>query len=200
VCYDRSGCGKLYRKYEAVFLGFWHTYKILCQLLFKCFANTFIAPLFHHLYPSTEFFVKPKRLTSIVALMSTIRLSYPLFKDYLEEVLKDKVGKLDESSKLLLLNLKAMVVFFIPAVSADVYKLVLGAYVECLINLFLKIRLVRHVFGFFIWRANNIVGPPNLFCKKCGLHFCFGLCLGPSRHLSTVITPCSVRALCLCVL
>jgi hypothetical protein len=52
--------------------------------------------------------------------MSTIRLSYPLFKDYLEEVLKDKVGKLDESSKLLLLNLKAMVVFFIPAVSADV--------------------------------------------------------------------------------
>ena len=175
MCYDRSGCGKLYRKYEAVFLGFWHTYKQLCLLFFKCFANTFIAPLFHHLYPSTEFFVKPKLLSSIVAMMSTIRLSYPLFKDYLDEVLEDKVGKLDESSKILLLNLKSMVVFFIPAVSADVCQLVLGAYVECLKNVSLKIRRVGHVFIFFIWRADNIVSPPTLFREKMWSTFSFWL-------------------------
>jgi hypothetical protein len=125
VAYDNSNCGKPYRKSELCILGFWHTYKQMNLMMYKCFAYPFIGALFHHLYPSTIFFEHPKRLGSIVTILSYVRLAYPLFKnDLAQAIQKLKTAEfLNENALNHLLNLRAFVCFFIPAVRACIHHM-----------------------------------------------------------------------------
>jgi hypothetical protein len=83
-------------------------------MIYKCFSGYFWAPLFHALFPNVKFWVKPKRLSSIIAMMNFVRIAYPYFEEDLEEALAEVGDK--ETAKCHLLNLKAFCIFFIPAV------------------------------------------------------------------------------------
>ena len=58
--YDVSNCGKAFRKLTPVSLAWWHSYKWAAKLLFKVFAADFLAPYYHHLFPTQAFHVEIK--------------------------------------------------------------------------------------------------------------------------------------------
>ena len=66
--YDNSDGGLKFRKYCGVSLGWWHTYKHVALTVWKTFAQTIWAPLFHFLYPGETFYPKSKNLTHVLAL------------------------------------------------------------------------------------------------------------------------------------
>ena len=59
-----------------VFLGHWHVHKFLCVLIWREFKRQIFGPLWHELFPSKKFRIKP-RLKTISALMGYVRLAYP---------------------------------------------------------------------------------------------------------------------------
>jgi hypothetical protein len=86
-------------------------------MIYKCFSGYFWAPLFHSLFPGVKFWEKPKRLTSIIAMMNFVRLAYPYFEEDLEDALAEVKGKSGkETAYCHLQNLKSFCIFFIPAV------------------------------------------------------------------------------------
>ncbi len=116
--FDLSNCGKILRGKVAMMLGIWHPYKDANMLLWKRFGHTFLAPLFHILYPAGIFHTKSPRLTSILSLLSLVRLSYPKWRANLIEVMEcDDVHR---ELKGHLRNLWDLCEFFIPTVSVFV--------------------------------------------------------------------------------
>jgi hypothetical protein len=80
----------------------------------QVFANDFIAPMFHFMFPTREYSVKKQRHTANMVYLSYIRLAYPSFKDQLNTALADQT--MDPRKKVLLKNLQSLCEYFIPAV------------------------------------------------------------------------------------
>jgi hypothetical protein len=112
--YDPCGIGDQLRTFVFVNLGTWHTYKHASLLVYRRFANVFMAGLYHSLYPNSIFFEKP-RLAACTQMFVMIRMAYPSFKANLEEALTHE-DKLLPQSKICLENLKDLCEFYIPTV------------------------------------------------------------------------------------
>jgi hypothetical protein len=74
--YDRSDGGKIIRQNCGVSLGWWHTYKHVALTVWEKFAPTVFAPLFHFLYPGTQFYEKSKNLTHVLAMFQCCMTAY----------------------------------------------------------------------------------------------------------------------------
>ena len=124
--YDKSKCGDELRRKCAVFMGLWHPYKQATILIWRRFATSIIAPLFHHLYPGSSFFTKPKTLTQATTLLTCMRLAYESVKDDIHETLLDY--NLDQGHRALAQNLVDVCEFFIPVVISSTY---LTKFIHC---------------------------------------------------------------------
>ena len=107
------------RKYMAVSLAWWHTYKWSTLLTMKLFSCDFIGPWFHHLFPDRSFNVDYLKLPKATTYLTWIRLAYPSFRSKLNESLEK--NDLNNRQKTLLTNLKDLCEYFIPVVRIYIY-------------------------------------------------------------------------------
>lgn len=100
-------------------LGFWHTFKMAHNLVFRQFSLLFFGPLFHHIIPGHQFFMKPSRLINIQEWFTLLRLS---FDDEVKEELRKAFAdqKMNDYSKSILQSFKDLCNFFIPVVHPTV--------------------------------------------------------------------------------
>jgi hypothetical protein len=82
--YNKRGGGDEFRKYNSVNLAWWHTYKHASLLIWRRFAPTIFAPLWHNLYPGAIFPIKPSRLVGITTHLMYMFMAYPSFKAELD--------------------------------------------------------------------------------------------------------------------
>jgi hypothetical protein len=82
--YDPCGIGTKLRTFVFVNLGTWHTYTHASLLVWKRFADVFLAGLYHTLYPNSMFFLKP-RLVALTQMFVYVKMAYPDFRDSLNE-------------------------------------------------------------------------------------------------------------------
>ena len=112
--YDQSQSGKRFRLLTFNSLAWWHSYKAAFMKLYNRFANEFIAPLFHHLYPGGWFFPKPKHFSNVVLMFVRIRLAYDTFKPDLAKALAKEGVK--PENRCHLQNMLTMCEYLIPSV------------------------------------------------------------------------------------
>lgn len=117
--YDKTDAAKDFRRYCGVTLAWWHTYKWASHKLVNVFAKDFIAPLFHHLFPSTEFNADKMKLSGHTTLLSYIRLAFPSFRQELK--LAVSRGDISQRNQILLENLIKLCEYFIPVVIICVF-------------------------------------------------------------------------------
>jgi hypothetical protein len=107
--YDRSDGGRLMRTYVSCNLGWWHTYKLVALKLWKVFAPSLLAPLWHHLYPNSQFHIKPSSLASVLYHYLALHWSYPSIKDELTGLLSIPA---DQTSLRFMNTVKDLIFFF----------------------------------------------------------------------------------------
>jgi hypothetical protein len=115
MMYDLSGGGAKFRMYTSVNLAWWHSYKHAVAKIWKAFANTIWAPLWHRLYPGSKFPAKaqgPQEASMHLLYMSR---AYPMFRGALEEALLDPAVK--APGKAMLRNIQFLLEYAIPVVS-----------------------------------------------------------------------------------
>ena len=112
--YDLSGCGKLFRRYTALSLAWWHNHKWATRQIVRVFGCDFIIPLFHHLFPDKGFILDKIKHSALTTYITYIRIAYPKFRKELSVALK-RLG-LNTHQKTILTNLQDMCEFFIPVV------------------------------------------------------------------------------------
>ena len=106
--YDRSGGGTRFRTNVSVNPGWWHTYKHAAMKIWERFAPTLIAPLWHHLYPNSQFHIKPSSFPSVQYHFLALHLAYPRIRDKLMAQLEN--GK--HGHRRHLNGIKDMIFFF----------------------------------------------------------------------------------------
>ena len=112
--YDKSGGGQEMRKYMSVNLAWWHNFKQVTKTIWRSFANTIWAPLWHRLYPSSKFSPNPHSPQEPALHFLFMARAYPSFKDELQEALDDnQVGAV---GKAMLSNIQFLCEFAIPTV------------------------------------------------------------------------------------
>jgi hypothetical protein len=112
--YDGSGCGVKFRKFAGVGLAWWHSYKWCTKYIMKVFANDFIVPFIHYMFPTRTVKLESMDHTNHVAYLTYIRLSYPRWKQELAEALA--IPTLTVRQKTLLTNMQDLCEYFIPVV------------------------------------------------------------------------------------
>jgi hypothetical protein len=88
-------------------LGFWHTFKTVSNWIWRQFAPTFIAPLFHRLHPRSKFWPMSTKLVTQTFFFTIIRLAYPSFRKDLQEAIQSTPRRTHAFTHLV--NMKAMV-------------------------------------------------------------------------------------------
>jgi hypothetical protein len=99
-------------------LGLWHPYKLAMEKLLHRHVHHFWAPAIHSINPNTRIYPKKMQLRKMTSFFNQCRLSYPLFKDKLDAIVKD-VSQLHAAPAEFrhhLINLHYAFEFFIPAV------------------------------------------------------------------------------------
>ena len=117
--YDVSNCGSKFRKLTPVSLAWWHSYKWAAKLLFKVFAADFLAPYYHHLFPTQAFHVEKLSLSAASTYITYMRLAYPAFRAILVNAIR--TPNLSSRQITLLQNLQDIFECYIPVVSKCVY-------------------------------------------------------------------------------
>jgi hypothetical protein len=112
--YDGSGCGVKFRKFAGVGLAWWHSYKWCTKYIMKVFANDFIVPFIHYMFPTRTVKLESMDHTNHVAYLTYIRLSYPRWKGELTAALANPLLNLRQ--RTLLTNMQDLCEFFIPVV------------------------------------------------------------------------------------
>jgi hypothetical protein len=79
----------LFRKYNSVNMAWWHTGKHACLKIWEKFSRNLLAPWWHFMYPSHQFFKKPSSFPSVTCHLLLLHLTYPLIKESLDELLAD---------------------------------------------------------------------------------------------------------------
>ena len=87
--YDRTGGGSKLRTYTSVNLAWWHTFKLAAQRIWKKFALDVFAPLWHFLYPSHNFFLKPNSFVCIQAHFVWLLMATPKVQPTIAALLGD---------------------------------------------------------------------------------------------------------------
>lgn len=82
--YNKRGGGVQFRKFNSINLAWWHTYKHASLLIWRRFAASIFAPLWHNLYPAGIFPITPSRLLPITTHLMYMFLAYPMFKPELD--------------------------------------------------------------------------------------------------------------------
>jgi hypothetical protein len=99
-------------------LGMWHSYKHAVNMVWKAYANEFIGPLFHKMYPGSQFRIQPSYLVQGTMMLSAIRIAYPLFREELKDALfHAEDDNWTPSSRAHVKNLFALCEYIIPTVS-----------------------------------------------------------------------------------
>lgn len=112
--FDESGVGCELRGKVSITLGLWHSYKQANHLLWASGAFDFWIGLHLDMFPNQNIYPKRKLFKSVV-WFNLLRISYPMWKDDLDTIIectKDSDVQLNH-----MLNLRAFMEFFIPAVS-----------------------------------------------------------------------------------
>ncbi len=109
-------------------MGIWHPYKDANILIWRRFGYSFLARLFHTLYPDGIYSDKP-RLTQVLSLLTTVRLSYPKWKPQLDN-LRETAG-LDRKLTGHIRNLHDLCEFYIPTVSS-VFTVSCACFIPCI--------------------------------------------------------------------
>jgi hypothetical protein len=112
--YDSSGAGVPLRRFTGVSLAWWHNYKWCTKRLIVVFADDFIAPMYHFLYPTTSWNAKNLKHSAGTALLSYIRLAYPTFRAALRDALSRQT--ILPHQRQVLTNLLHLCEYFIPVV------------------------------------------------------------------------------------
>ena len=82
--YDKSGGGTALRKYLSCNLAYWHSYKQATKMIWKAFANTIWARMWHRMYPGSKFKVINPSPQEAAMHMVYMARAYPYFKSELE--------------------------------------------------------------------------------------------------------------------
>ena len=117
MMYDKSGGGSDLRKYLSCNLAYWHSYKQATKMIWKGFANTIWARLWHRMYPGSKFNVINPSPQEAAMHMVYMARAYPEFTTELEAAITE--GSADEAGKAMLLNIQFLCEFAIPAVFAS---------------------------------------------------------------------------------
>jgi hypothetical protein len=112
--YDSEDNGATFRKYNSVNLAWWHTYKHAANKLWEEFAPTVFAPLWHLLYPGSQFHAKIGSFPSLIAHLTYLRVAYPGIKVQLHSLLQR--DNLDVHRTNMAANLEFLFEFAIPTV------------------------------------------------------------------------------------
>ena len=84
-------------------------------MLYKCYAKSVFAYVFHELWPSQNFRVRPKYLGSVVTMMQYLRISYSRWKDMYEALVATK-DQLEYDMRTVVENIEILIKFYIPSV------------------------------------------------------------------------------------
>jgi hypothetical protein len=82
--YDLTGGGKVFRQTVSVNLGWWHTYKHAAMKVWERFAPSVLAPMWHFLYPNSQFHVKPSSFPSVLYHLLALHHAYPKIRPKLD--------------------------------------------------------------------------------------------------------------------
>ena len=85
LCYSEFDGGRRFRRYNSCNLAPWHTYKYACLKIWKFFAPTILAPLWHHLYPAAQFHLKPGSFPSVQHHLLMLHYAWPTVKETLHD-------------------------------------------------------------------------------------------------------------------
>ena len=122
--YDKNRAGQHLRNYTGWSLAWWHNYKWATFRILLVFGPDFFGPLFHRLFPDREFSPKKMSVPSATALLSYVRLAYPLVKQNLEDAIK-LGNRIHPNQMALLKNLHDLFQYFIPTVCIFLYSFIM---------------------------------------------------------------------------
>ena len=131
---------------RCIFLPFWHSYKIINELIWRndYYHHATLGPLMEYLSPS---FSMPQHLSlfQLTIILSRVRLSYPIWQEQIEQMIDDLMNNEGERNGLRrvylnhLLNIHDLVEFFIPfaqdfrlAVKANSWDKLVNYLYECI--------------------------------------------------------------------
>ncbi len=114
MMYDKSGGGSSLRKYLSCNLAYCHSDKQATKMIWKGFANTIWARLWHRMYPGSKFNVINPSPQEAAMHMVYMARAYPSFKIELGAAIDE--GSADEAGKAMLHNIQFLCEFAIPAV------------------------------------------------------------------------------------
>ena len=114
MMYDKSGGGSELRKYLSCNLAYWHSYKQATKMIWKAFANTIWARMWHRMYPGSKFKVINPSPQEAAMHMVYMARAYPYFKSELEAAITE--GSADVAGKAMLLNIQFLCELAIPSV------------------------------------------------------------------------------------
>jgi hypothetical protein len=122
--YDASDGARKFREVTASGLEFWHTFKMAYFLVFRSYADSIFAPLFHHACPAHIFFKHPKRLIQVQEACLRLQLAYwqPDIQKLMEVCMNMKQAdtpakqKIMDAQRQIALNLKDLMEWFLPVV------------------------------------------------------------------------------------
>jgi hypothetical protein len=133
--FDESDGARQFREVTASGLEFWHSFKMAYQMVFRSFADSIFAPLFHSACPADIFFKKPKRLIQMQEACLRLQLAYwrPDIQKQMQELMEMKEADTVEKQKTLdaqrqiALNLKDLMEWFLPVVRNSPLILIIEA-------------------------------------------------------------------------
>ena len=97
----------------SVILGFWHTYKELCQIIFKNGIQFLFGPVLGQLFKNGSILLKPK-LGILETIFNWLMLSYSKVKEKLEKYIRKSDN---EAIRMILKNIRFIFTIAIPFVS-----------------------------------------------------------------------------------
>ncbi len=114
MMYDMSGGGVKLRTYTSVNLAWWHSYKHAVGCIWKAYANTLWAPLWHRLYPGSVFYPKARGPQDTSMHLVFLAKSYGAWRKNLDDALQMKT--INPAGMAMLHNIKFLMEFAIPVV------------------------------------------------------------------------------------
>ena len=115
MLYHPSNSGWKVRRHIFVHYAPWHVFKHCVYGVYRAWANSTFAFVFHSLHPDQVFRVHPKYLSQCVTMFQYLLVSYPSWKDVLENAIEE-CAEYEEFDRQHLKNLQLLMEFFIPAV------------------------------------------------------------------------------------
>ena len=158
VFYDKNRAGQHLRNYTGWSLAWWHNYKWATFRILLVFGPDFFGPLFHRLFPDREFSPKKMSVPSATALLSYVRLAYPLVKQNLEDAIK-LGNRIHPNQMALLKNLSDLFQYFIPATRPTTATLSHNLHSDFSLNCFITSAISHYVLpkvmGGFLLQGNQ---------------------------------------------